>query len=372
MDPADLRRELERFDSRLALNEAWTPPSSWYTQRDVFELEMQTVFANNWLPAARMDQVRAPGAFVAGSVANEPYVVLRGEDGSLRAFYNVCRHHATCVAQGEGTATRLVCPYHGWTYALDGRLLRAPELGSVKGFDRDAFGLVPMPLTSWDPLVFVSLSGATRSLAADLAALRERLDAMRYSDLVFTARRIYTLKCNWKVFVDNYLDGGYHVATLHKGLAAQLDLETYRTEVCARHSIQSGRGAHAQRAANAVGRDFSQRIGDEVLYAWIYPNLMINRYGDMMDINWTIPLAHDRTCVVMDYYFPEAQRSDADLVKKSIAASDVVQREDVEICESVQRGLSSRAFDRGRYSARLEHAALQFHRLLAEDLRSGM
>jgi choline monooxygenase len=275
------------------------------------------------------------------------------------------------VAQGEGKAEKLVCPYHGWTYALDGRLLRAPELGAVKGFARAEFGLIPMAVTEWGSLVFVSISNAPRSLTANLAPLLGRLEAMQLQDLVFTARRVYTLACNWKVFIDNYLDGGYHLAALHQGLAAQLDLATYRTELFEGCSIQSAKGARSP-GEESVGSDFSERIGDDVVYAWIHPNLMINRYGNMMDVNWTLPLSSNRTRVVIDYYFFDAQRRDAELVERSIAASDVVQREDADICESVQRGLASRTFDRGRYSVKREGAALHFHRLLATDLRSDL
>jgi choline monooxygenase len=171
------------------------------------------------------------------------------------------------------------------------------------------------------------------------------------------------------VYIDNYLDGGYHVAYLHRGLASQLDLASYGTELYERFSIQSGGGAAPRGASKrrSAGRDFAERIGDHVLYAWLYPNFMINRYGPMMDTNWVLPLGRDRTEVIFDYYFEEGK--DAAFIERSLEASDVVQREDTDICEAVQRGLESRSYDRGRYSAEREMGEHHFHRLLAEDLK---
>ncbi|MFQ5512307.1 MAG: aromatic ring-hydroxylating dioxygenase subunit alpha [Candidatus Krumholzibacteriia bacterium] len=363
--PDDPRREIHRFDLSVPLDSASTPPSSWYTDPAVHRIEMRRVLGNNWLAAARAGQVATPGRYVCGEIAGERYVIVRGEDGELRAFYNVCRHHAAAVVTGDGTAKRLTCPYHGWTYGLDGRLLNAPELGAVKDFDPDHVGLVPMAVQTWGPFVFICMGETPRDLAADLLGLKDALDRTRFEALTFVASRTYTLACNWKVYVDNYLDGGYHVAYLHKGLAAQLDLASYGTHVYDRYSIQSGAGKTGHTAE--PGGDFAERVGKQVLYAWIYPNFMINRYGSIMDTNRVIPRGVDRTEVVFDYYFAETGK---EFIRRSIAASDVVQQEDAGICEAVQRGLASRSYDTGRYSAKLEMGEHHYHRLLAEDLRA--
>jgi choline monooxygenase len=363
-----LRDEVSRFDASVPLDAAWLPPSSWYNDRRFYELERDTVFRNNWLIAARADQVPNRGDYIAGSITGEPHVIVRNEDGQLNAFFNVCRHHAAQVMSGAGCTESMVCPYHGWTYGLDGRLLRAPELGAVRDFDRGAFGLVPMSVESWCDLLFISMSKTPSPLSPQLTELVRRLRAMQIDNLQFVARRTYRLACNWKVYVDNYLDGGYHVGYLHQGLAAQLDMDSYQTEVFDRYSIQSGAGAGSD---GASGSDFAERIGDRVLYAWLYPNLMINRYGPMMDTNWVIPHGHDETEVIFDYYFTPETARDAEFVEKSLAASDIVQKEDVDICESVQKGLGSSSYDRGRYSAKREQGELHFHRLLAQDFRAA-
>ena len=369
------QHDIERFDGTLPLESASTPPSTWYTDPGIYRLEMQRVLGANWLIAARADKVDEPGTYVCGEIAGERYIVVRGEDKTLRAFYNVCRHHASAVAEGEGTAKRLVCPYHGWTYGLDGSLINAPELGDVAGFDPACSGLTPMAVEIWGPFVFVCMGKTPRNLAADLRSLKGALDATDFESLTFVKRVTYTLQCNWKVYVDNYLDGGYHVAYLHKGLAAQLDLASYGTQVFERYSIQSGGGA--DRKASGAGRsesgsDFAERVGGGVLYAWIYPNLMINRYGSIMDTNWVIPLDVNRTKVVFDYYFQETEGAQAgDFIRRSISASDIVQQEDTGICEGVQGGLTSRSYDTGRYSASREMGEYHFHQLLAKDLRAG-
>jgi choline monooxygenase len=364
-----LRDEIARFDASVPLEAAWLPPSSWYNDARFYELERDTVFRTNWLIAARADQVQKTGDYVAGMMTGEPHVIVRNHDGALNAFFNVCRHHAAQVMSGAGCTESLVCPYHGWTYGLDGRLTKAPELGAVKDFDRDAFGLVPMAVESWCDLLFINMAKNPSRLAPQLLKLERRLRAMHADKLKFVARRKYRLACNWKVYVDNYLDGGYHVGYLHQGLAAQLDMDSYQTEVFGRYSIQSGAGAGGD---GSSGSDFAERIGDKVLYAWLYPNLMINRYGPMMDTNWVIPHGHDETEVIFDYYFTPETAADADFVEKSLAASDVVQQEDVDICESVQKGLGSSSYDRGRYSAKREQGELHFHRLLAQDFKAAV
>jgi choline monooxygenase len=360
-----MRRELERFDPALPIERAPTPPASWYTDPAFLRLETAGVFRRTWQPVARRDELSSPGDFVSGDLAGEPFVVLR-DGGRLRAFFNVCRHHASCIVAGSGNVERLRCPYHGWTYDLDGRLRKAPRLGAVRGFDREQFSLVPLAVESWGPLVFVRIEGGGPPLADSLAPLAGRIDC---ASLRFVRRVRYEIACNWKVFVDNYLDGGYHVGELHKGLASLLDLDTYRTEIAGGVSLQ----VCAADPASAGGEDFKERVGRGAVYAFVYPNFMINRYGPIMDTNWVLPLGHDRTLTVFDFYFEaQAVERDPSLVERSIAASDRVQREDVEICESVQRGLRSSSYDTGRYAPDVEQAAYHFHGLLARDLRAAL
>jgi choline monooxygenase len=356
----EFESELSRFDAGAAVAEAKTPPSSWYRSPEFLERERSTVFRRSWQPVGRVDQLAEPGDYFTGSLADEPYLVARGEDGEIRAFFNVCRHHATCVASGEGRAKRFTCRYHGWTYELDGSLFSTAHAGTLEDFDPGRYGLLPIECAVWGPWVFLRLDPGGASLEASLSPLRAPLEKTGFGSLKFAERRVYEMACNWKVYVDNYLDGGYHVATLHKDLAAKLSLSGYRSETHERLSIQYCKGAP----------DADPRVGSDQLYAWVYPNFMINRYGSIMDTNWVLPLSPERSVVVFDYYFEETEGEEAKrFIADSLPPSERVQNEDVEICESVQRGLASSAYDRGRYAPRWEEPTLHFHRLLAKDLR---
>ena len=362
MDGDEVQRELARFDPGVPLEEASTPPSSWYTEPGFFALERRELLARSWHAVARADQLERPGDFVATMRAGEPMLVLRDGQGELRGFLNVCRHHAARLLEGEGTVPRIVCPYHGWCYGLDGRLERAPGLAALRDLDRASLELRPLAVERWGPVVLANADPQAVPLSATLSHLTVRLDRSGWGELRFAARRRYQLACNWKVVVDNYLDGGYHLARLHPGLARQLDLESYRTEITGAGAIQSVGGS----GPGAAGLDFAERIGARALYAWLWPCFMVNRYGPVLDTNVVIPLACDRTAIIYDYWF--ADPDDRAFVERSLAASDAVQREDSWICESVQAGLACSGFDRGRYAPRLEAAAHDFHCRLARSL----
>ncbi|MSR63117.1 MAG: aromatic ring-hydroxylating dioxygenase subunit alpha [Planctomycetes bacterium] len=362
----DLRVELQRFRDELPIEAASTPPASWYTRAEVLERETETTFRDSWQYVCPSDRVAAPGSYVRVDIVGDSYLVLRDRAGVLRALSNVCRHHAAQLLEGSGCVEKLVCPYHGWTYDLDGSLRSAPNMGALKDFNRARFGLPQVPVEVWGPLVFLHPGRPARALAQELAPLAKRLADFGMDGLRHAHRRRYPIQCNWKVFCDNYLDGGYHVGHLHKGLAGQLALSEYRTELFERFNVQSCPPA---RDAHFRGRDFRERIGAGALYAWIHPNLMLNRYGPILDTNWVVPLGVDRCEVVFDYWFAETEGEDARrFIEASLEASDDVQQEDVAICESVQRGVSSRSYDTGRY-ARTETGMYQFHRLLAKELR---
>ncbi len=338
------------FDPELPGEAAWTPPSHWYTDAAFHRRELERVFAPSWQFAARLAQLERPGDFVAASAAGQTWFTLRHTDGGLRAYHNGAGRVPKVEQGGE-----LVCPYHAWTYDLDGALRRAPELGAARGFDRADFSLPALRVEAFEDLVFVNADPDAPALAPGLAELRRRLAAFE-RPLSFVERQSYELDCNWKVFVDNYLDGGYHIAHLHRGLADELQLAGYRTEVFERLSIQSSPGSASD-----------PRVGAGAIYAFLYPNFMINRYGCWLDTNLVLPLGEGRTRVVMDYWVERERSGDAGFVADSLAASRRIHDEDVAISESVQRGLGSRSYTRGRYAAR-ELAMHAFHRELAADL----
>ena len=366
---ASVAEILAAYDDQAPLERASTIPASWYVNDEVAELERQNVFGRTWQAVARADQVAAPGAFVSAELAGEPIVVVRGGDHQLRAFYNVCRHHAAAVvAEEQGSATIFRCPYHGWSYGLDGALKGAPEFEGVCGFERAQNGLLPLRVECWQGFVFVNLDPNAAGLADFLGGLTQRVAPLNIAGLHFFERRTYTLKCNWKVFVDNYLDGGYHVPHLHRGLNSVLEYTQYKIEVEDRYCLQSS----PMVASKADAATAATRTGDRARYFWQYPNFMINVYRGYMDTNLVLPDGVDRCRVVFDFYFDDVSAAAAERNRESIAVGERVNDEDVGICEAVQRGLHSQAYGAGRLSVRREAGEHLFHRLLARDLKAGL
>jgi choline monooxygenase len=358
---------LALYDERAPLSEASTIPAPWYVDPRIAELEARTVFSKTWQVIGRTDQVDQPGDFVSSTVAGEPIVAVRGNDRHLRAFYNVCRHHAAAVVTEPcGRAQLLHCPYHGWNYGLDGSLKGMPEFEGVKNFDRGANGLVPVKVATWEKFVFVNLDSGGESLEQFLGGIARRLAPLEVTNLHYFGTRVYDIACNWKVFVDNYLDGGYHVPHLHKGLNSVLDYKQYTVENEDRYCLQSSPMVESTEDA-ATG---ATRKGDRAWYFWQYPNFMINCYAGYMDTNLVIPIDVDHCRVIFDFYFADvASGAMRKYHEESIAVGDRVQGEDLGICEAVQRGLKSRAYRAGRLSVRREAGEHLFHRLLAADLK---
>ena len=366
-----LRDIVSSYDPEAPLSRASTIPASWYIDARVMELEARTVFSRSWQLAGRLDQLQNPGDYVTCEhPAHEPIVIVRSGDGRLRGFFNVCRHHAAAVVTDpQGSARVLRCPYHGWTYSLEGELKGTPDFTGVCDFDRAANSLVPIDIDVWEKWVFARVERTGPSLAEFLGSdLLSQARALSLDRLHWVERRLYTLECNWKIFVDNYLDGGYHVPHLHKGLDSVLDYATYTIENGERFCLQSS--PIVTEGGDEETRQV--RTGDRARYYWIYPNFMINCYAGAMDPNLVIPRGIDRTDVVFDFYFDDVSCSAGERNAASIEVSDRIQAEDVGICLSVQRGLRSRAYETGRLSVRREAGEHLFHRLLHRDLQAGI
>ena len=360
---------LAAYDAKAPLAEASTIPAPWYVDPRVAELEAKTVFTKTWQMVARMDQLESSGQFVTANLVGEPILVLRGNDGMLRAFYNVCRHHAApVVSEACGKASILHCPYHGWNYGLDGSLKGMPEFDGVKNFDRQQNGLVPIKVESWEKFVFVNLDPEAAPLRDFLGGLVKRVSPLGVNKLYYFDTRVYDIHCNWKVFADNYLDGGYHVPHLHRGLNSVLDYKQYTIEIEDRYCLQSSPMVASSEDASTG----ATRKGDRAWYFWQYPNLMINCYEGYMDTNLVLPIDVDHCRVIFDFYFADVGEAHREYNQQSVAVGARVQDEDLGICEAVQRGLKSRAYGAGRLSARREAGEHLFHRLLAADLKAGV
>ncbi|MBL8177750.1 MAG: Rieske 2Fe-2S domain-containing protein [Bryobacterales bacterium] len=347
---------------------ATTIPASWYTDPRMLELERRRVFEGTWQAVGHAQQVAARGSYFAADVAGEPIVVARTAGGELCAYSNVCRHRASLVASGCGKASVLRCPYHGWSYRLDGRLHAAPEFDGVEDWDSSQVCLPRMRVEVWGPFVFVNANGEAPPLGEVMGSIPEEVAGLGcpVEQLHFSARRDYVIECNWKVYVDNYLEG-YHLPAAHPGLFRELDYGQYKVETFRWYSSQY---APIRAAREGEKRQYDAPLADNrALYFWIFPNFMLNVYPDNLSSNIIVPLGHDRTLTIFEWFTYPGENGPAEVKPETIAFSDEIQQEDIRICESVQRGLRSSFYDKGRFSARRENGVHHFHLLLDEALR---
>ena len=352
------------FDANIA--RAATIPARLYVDPVYLELERDRIFARTWQLAARAAQLARTGDFVAVEVAGERVVLVRDGD-EYRGFHNICLHRAGPVAEGCGHRKTLQCRYHGWTYDLRGGLLRAPEMEGVEGFSPDDMRLLPVQVAVWGPLVFVNLDLKAPPLAHFLEDIPAHASRFNVGAMRYVMRKEYELACNWKVYVDNYLEG-YHVPVVHPGLHKELDYDGYRVETFRYYSRQ-----HAPLRAARPGeqRQYSPSSPDqEPQYYWLFPNVMLNVYLGQMQTNVVEPIDHAHTRVIFEWFAlePPADPATDPAWSRLVAFSDEIQTEDVEICEVVQKNLRSRVYDRGRYSAKRENGVHHFHGLLHEFL----
>jgi len=243
------------------------------------------------------------------------------------------------------------------------------EFDGVCNFDRAQNGLVPVYVDSWENFIFVNLDPQAAPLRKFLASVPELVAPLQLTQkLRYFDRRIYTLNCNWKVYVDNYLDGGYHVPHAHKGLSSVIEYTQYTIEIFERACLQSSPLSSDSKSAAGVAATRQGRA----FYLWLYPNFMINAYEGVMDTNLVVPLDVDKCAVIFDYYFADVSATAESHNRQSVAVSEKVQDEDMAICDSVQRGLNSRAYVAGRLSVRREAGEHLFHRLLHADLTAAI
>ena len=356
--PFELTPDALRVDP---LPRAETIPSRWYTDPQMADLERSAVFRPAWQVAGHVSQVAEAGQTLRATVAGEPVVVVRGADGALRAFYNVCRHRGgPLVTEDHATCRMLQCQYHGWTYTLDGRLRGVPRFGRTELFDRNDHALVPVGVAVGQDLVWVSVAPDTApDLAETLADVADRVPPQALAGLRFHARVTYDVACDWKVYVDNYLEG-YHLPLVHPELCKTLDVGAYVTETFGRTSLQ-----HSPIRARDDGSVYGE--GD-AFYWFVFPNTMLNVLPGRLQTNVVLPDGPGRCRVLFDFFYDDASDES---VAADLAFSDAVQQEDIAICEHVQRGLASRGYDRGRFSVDAEAGVHHFQALLKGALRSA-
>ncbi len=268
---------------------AQTLASKFYTDPAILDIEKARIFRRTWQLVGTLSQncgeinglkrtISDPETFFTAEVVGEPVVVVRDKQGTLRAFSNVCRHRAGPIAVGSGCKNVLRCAYHGWTYTLDGRLIGTPDVEGVEFFDRSTMGMFPLRLETWGQFIFINFDPNAVSLSAYLGKIPEQARGFQFEGLQLAERRDYIINCNWKVYVDNYLEG-YHIPIAHPGLMREIDYAQYRTETYRYHSQQFA-PIRAMKSGDASGRLYEPGTGlQEALYFWVFPNLMLNMNG---------------------------------------------------------------------------------------------
>ena len=332
-----------------------TNPWSWYSDRDVWAVEQERIFARTWQYVGHTGMVARAGDFFAALAGRIPIVVTHAEDGELRAFVNVCRHRGSTVAEGSGNRKTLQCPYPAWTYGLDGRLRAAPRAD----FDVAEVELAPVRLERWGPFFFVNADTDAGPLADTLGEVPGQLAelGLDLDTLQFHHRSEWTVEANWKVVAENFLEC-YHCAVAHPSFTELVDVspDAYRLEVGRLHSTQIG-----------PARDGGPRSQ----FHFVWPNTGINVFpGEPnLSIGPIVPASPERTDRFLDYFFGAGVEETwiADLLQ----LDDQVGREDTALVERVQTGVASGALPEGRLLGEAEQLVAHFQGLVRESLSAS-
>lgn len=344
------RLQLDELASQ-PLNVARTLPAVVYADPAFHTFDLQCIFSKSWQPVAHAAQLREPGDHVVADIAGKPLLIVRGNDRQLHGFFNVCKHRAGPLALANGNAHQLQCKYHGWTYTLEGQLRAAHEMQDAADFDLSCIHLDPVPTATWEGLVFAAVHEPSMKLEELLDGIRDQIQPVELSRMQFHTRVDYELTCNWKVYVDNYLEG-YHLPHVHPGLNRLLDYRSYSTALSEWYSCQHS-PLDGTRGPYQAG---------EARYYFVWPNLMLNILPDRLQTNLVVPVSERHCRVIFDYYYMNTGSAAAtQLIADDLRFSDEVQLEDIAICERVQRGLESGAYHAGRLSPKRESGVHHFH-----------
>ncbi len=335
------------------LERGLTLPASWYTDSDIFEVEKQRIFRKFWQYVGHTGQVRKPGDFFTVTLGDIPVIVVRDEDGRLRAFANVCRHRGSeVVLECSGNRKTMQCHYHGWTYNLDGTLRAAPRSAEQSSFDRNALSLISFAIDTWGPFVFLNPDPAAVPLANYLGQLPSFFSraGVDVNKVRMMRRDEYQLASNWKIIIENFNEC-YHCPIAHPKFSAVIDTETYSVDTT------------NEFFSTYYGPLINSRV-QGVHYATLWPTAMLalstNPVGMQVLCVW--PTDAGRTRETVDYYFAEDATDEQ--IREYVEFSDLVQREDITLCESVQRGHRSGTVERGHLMLSREGGIQHFQKLV--------
>ncbi|MYD76649.1 MAG: Rieske 2Fe-2S domain-containing protein [Gammaproteobacteria bacterium] len=368
-------REFDRISSGYDPDplRSWSLNATCYSDEKFLRIEREQIFHRSWQFLCHEGKLKEPGSYVAAEIQGQSIFAARDTDGQLRAFYNVCKHRGHELLKGEGSRKLIVCPYHAWSYRLDGTLQSARRSEYISNFDPEGVCLDPVRIETFCHLVFVNLDPDAEPLSRQTGNLAREI--MAYApDLFFIYLAnsvIYTLKANWKAVVDNFLEC-YHCPVAHKDFCTLVDMDTYKVRT---HGIYSSHMARAGLSSNNAYDVADATVTDHAVW-YLWPNTALLRYpgkGNFMVWKF-IPSGPEETYEEFDFYYETDQPVESEI--ESIRFIDeVLQPEDIGLVESVQRGMRTPGFRQGRYlvdpeqSGMSEHAVHHFHGLVLDAYR---
>lgn len=359
-------------------SESFTLPARFYTDPAIYEAEKTAIFYKSWWCAGHKSQLPKPGSYITTEIHEQGVVVTRDQDGLLRAFYNVCQHRGHELVKGAGEARIFTCPYHAWTYNLDGSLRTARLTKALPDFKACDFALKPVRVEEFCGFVFVNLDQDAISLKEQSGALEDEIRKYvpRIDDMVFAQRDDYVIKANWKVVIDNFLEC-YHCHPAHRDFVDLVDMDSYRNII---NGIYVSQISDAPRTTTAKAYSFEKGDVDFGYAGWyLWPNLTLWVYPGEPNISALImiPDGTDRTIEHLDWFLPTTEVSGQ--VRQAMAYMDkTLQPEDIALCESVQRGLKSKGYNQGRFvidpghPELSEHGVHHFQRMVARALSADL
>jgi carnitine monooxygenase subunit len=347
-----------------------------YRDPQFLALEQSEIFFRSWQFLCHAEALRHSGSYVTGSIQGRSVFAVRDARNQLRAFYNVCRHRGHELLKGVGKTRAITCPYHAWSYGLDGTLSAAPGSKSLENFARSDFGLQPIRVEEFCGLVFLNLNVESASLAgmSGNLATEIRSYAPDIEQLTLAHRLSYTVAANWKTVLDNFLECR-HCPVAHRDFCTLVEMDTYRIDTYGIYSSQIAKAGRADNKAYAVP---NATVTDHAVW-YLWPNTALLRYpgrGNFMVWQFT-PVGPETTHEEFNFYFEEATPT-AEEASAIEYIDTVLQREDIDLVESVQRGMRTPAFERGRYlidrerTGLSEHAVHHFHALVLEAYARGV
>jgi glycine betaine catabolism A len=360
--------------------QSMTLPGHYYTDATVFHEELERFFFRKWICAGRTEQLGKSGDYFLREVGGESIIVTRNGGSSLRAFYNVCRHRGTRMCRElQGTfAGRIQCPYHGWTYGLDGKLLGAPHMEDA-GFEREQYPLHSVHVDTWDGHIFLNLSPQEpQPLAIQLADLPEKFASWKMRDLRLYKRIVYDVRANWKLIIINYNEC-MHCPVLHPLLSRITDYLSGENEVPNASYIGGAmdfRGnAQTMSMDGTIHRDYLPGLNEsqrkQTLYYTVYPNFFLSLLPDYMMTHTLWPIAPNATRVICEWHFhPDEMAKGNFQAEDAVKFWDTTNREDWGISELSQLGIASRAYIPGPYSPR-ESLPIAFDKMIVEEERKA-